>query len=76
MFNKLYIQFHNEKCINHFMKNRDINKLLIIAKNILSNSTFSKPILIHMDIKPKNIIISPQGQVHLIDFELSRFGDL
>jgi len=76
MFNKLYIQFHNEMCINHFMKNRDINKLLIIAKNILSDSTFSKPTLIHMDIKPKNIIISPQGQVHLIDFELSRFGDL
>lgn len=44
---------------------------------ILDNSSFSKPTLIHMDIKPANIIYNPQTQtLNLIDFEHARFGDI
>ena len=44
---------------------------------ILDSSKFSKPTLLHMDVKPANVIYNPQTKiVSLIDFELSRFGDI
>lgn len=44
--------------------------------NILNNSFFTKPTLLHMDVKPANIIYNYQtGFVTLIDFEFARFGD-
>ena len=44
--------------------------------NILNNSFFTKPTLLHMDVKPANIIYNSQtGFVTLIDFEFARFGD-
>ena len=44
---------------------------------ILEHSQFSQPTLIHMDIKPANIIYEPDtGVVALIDFEFARFGDI
>lgn len=76
MFNKIYSQLHNESCVRDLTSNIDVNKLLSTSTNILSNATFSQPTLIHMDIKPANIILSPCNDVHLIDFELCRFADL
>lgn len=44
--------------------------------NTLEHSHFSQPTLIHMDIKPANIIYNEKtDSVSLIDFELARFGD-
>lgn len=44
---------------------------------ILNNSTFSEPSLIHMDVKPANIVFDPKTEkAVLIDFEFARFGDL
>ena len=44
---------------------------------ILDYSSFSQPTLLHMDVKPANVVYSPQTEtVSLIDFELSRFGDI
>lgn len=43
---------------------------------ILDNSYFTKPTLLHMDVKPANIVYNSQtGIVTLIDFEFARFGD-
>lgn len=45
--------------------------------NILDTSNFSQPTLLHMDIKPANVIYNPETKdLSLIDFELSRFGDI
>lgn len=74
MCKKFAIQFYNPK--NIFFKGIELEKLLDIINSILSQSQFSKPTLVHMDIKPANIIVSPQKETHLIDFELSRFADL
>lgn len=47
------------------------------AFEILDCSQFSQPTLIHMDIKPANIIYNAEtGFVSLIDFEFARFGDI
>lgn len=47
------------------------------ACEILDHSQFSQPTLIHMDIKPANIIYNMDtGLVSLIDFEFARFGDM
>lgn len=58
----------------------DESKMLSAYHNslkILNNSTFSKPSLIHMDVKPANIIFDPKTEkAVLIDFEFARFGDL
>lgn len=58
----------------------DHNKLAKISERcfeILDKSQFSKPTLLHMDIKPANIIYNPSKRfISLIDFELARFGDI
>lgn len=58
----------------------DRNKMQSAYNNslrILNNSTFSEPSLIHMDIKPANIVFDPKTEkAVLIDFEFARFGDL
>lgn len=46
-------------------------------RTILDHSQFSQPTLIHMDIKPANIIYNTEtGHISLIDFEFARFGDI
>ena len=46
------------------------------CQKIMASSSFSRPTLLHMDIKPANIIYNFRtGHVALIDFEFSRFGD-
>lgn len=77
MYNKLRYQFNNnEELLKTICKTINIDKILLNAKNILFSATYSKPTLLHMDINPSNIILSTDGNVYLIDFELSRFGDL
>lgn len=45
--------------------------------SILQNSTYSSPTLLHMDVKPANVLYNRQSRkVYLIDFEFARFGDL
>ena len=53
----------------------DTEMLLNTIRSILNNCSYSNPTLIHMDIKPANIIIS-SNDVVLIDYELSRFADI
>lgn len=44
--------------------------------NIIESSVYSEPTLLHMDVKPANVIYNPESKtVSLIDFELARFGD-
>lgn len=74
MYNNIYHQFHNTN--NIFARKIDVNKLLKSVNLILSKSSYSQPTIVHMDLKPANIIISPKKNVHLIDFELARFADL
>lgn len=55
---------------------KDLQDAFEVCVNILLGSTYSEPTLIHMDVKPANIIYCPDsGKVSLIDFEHSRFGD-
>ena len=58
----------------------DVSKMQSAYNNsleILNNSTFSEPSLIHMDVKPANIVFDPKTErAVLIDFEFARFGDL
>ena len=43
---------------------------------VMENCAFSEPTLLHMDIKPGNIVYDPaRDSVSLIDFEFARFGD-
>lgn len=73
-FQKIREQFNNK--YNVFASNIDVNEFLSKVNIILQQASFSRPTLIHMDIKPSNIIISSTGNAQLIDFELSRFADL
>lgn len=75
MLNKIYTQLQNDYT-KFFVGDRSSDKLFSVASEILLNASYSEPTLLHMDIKPENIIITPKGEVHLIDFELSRFGDI
>ena len=57
------------------------SKLITTAQNnckeIIGSSQFSVPSLLHMDIKPANIVYNPTTRtVTLIDYEQSRFGDI
>lgn len=74
MYDKIFMQFQDKH--NCFVKGINVKKLLNSVNTILSKTSYSKPTLIHMDLKPANIIVSPHNTVHLIDFELSRFADL
>jgi len=67
-------QFYENECI-YSQFNFDPEMLLDAIRYILNRSFFSKPTLVHMDIKPANIIIS-SNDVILIDYELSRFADI
>lgn len=63
----LFLEFSKEK----------IDDAFITCCGILENSNYSSPTLLHMDVKPANIIYSPDTQeVNLIDFEFARFGDV
>lgn len=54
-----------------------IDRALLRCSEILDTSKFSPPTLLHMDIKPENIVYNPStGSVSLIDFEFARFGDI
>lgn len=70
-----------EKRLKHIsLNNYDRNRMQMAYNNslrILNNSTFSKPSLIHMDVKPANIVFDFKTEkASLIDFEFARFGDL
>ena len=55
---------------------KELDKAFNRCCQILVESHFSKPTLLHMDVKPANIIYnSKTGFVTLIDFEFARFGD-
>ncbi len=57
--------------------NAKLERLFNWFCDVLDHSQFSKPTLIHMDIKPANIIYNNNtGFVALIDFEFARFGDI
>lgn len=62
------------------LTNYSENKIKIACQHcfeILNTADFSEPTLIHMDIKPANIVYNTaNGTVSLIDFEFARFGDL
>ena len=54
-----------------------IDEAFTTCCRILEESNFSSPTLLHMDVKPANIIYSPNTKdVALIDFEFARFGDV
>lgn len=66
----------NHPAIAHFPR-KQIEATVEKCFVILEQSQYSPPSLLHMDIKPANIIYDPQtGNVSLIDFEFARFGDL
>ena len=45
--------------------------------DVLTHSSYSLPTLLHMDIKPANIIYNPQTKdISVVDFEFARFGDM
>ncbi len=67
--------------INHLSLNSydrsKLQKAYDSSLRILNDSIFSEPSLIHMDVKPANIIFNPKTEKSsLIDFEFARFGDL
>ena len=54
-----------------------IDRICSRCDAILHNSDISQPTMIHMDIKPANILYSPcDDKVYLVDFEFARFGDI
>lgn len=77
MFNKIQTKFYNELCIRKFFDAIDIEKVLTKIKEILNTAKYSVPTLIHLDVKPANIIVTTDKRnANLIDFELSRFSDI
>ncbi|MCI8979761.1 MAG: phosphotransferase [Clostridia bacterium] len=77
MFKKIQRKFYNEPCIKKFFNEIDIEKILIKTKEILNAAKYSVPTLIHLDVKPANIIVTQdKNNASLIDFELARFSDV
>lgn len=64
--NRVFAQFSTEK----------LTAATAVCKHILSKVTFPEAHLIHMDVKPANIIFNrTEKKVSLIDFENARFCD-
>lgn len=76
MYNKIVTKLQSEECLQQFLYNLEVDSIKEKIWNILKNSKYSIPTLIHLDIKPANIIVSEQNEVYLIDFELARFSDI
>lgn len=56
---------------------KKLDDAFITCCGILEKCNYSSPTLLHMDVKPANIIYSPDTKdVTLIDFEFARFGDV
>jgi len=54
-----------------------VNRIFQQCCDILDKSEYSKPTLLHMDIKPANLIYNRNtGELTVIDFEFARFGDI
>lgn len=76
IFHEKIMQRMQHPVFKHYSKS-SLGKVIARCNNILSESSFSLPTLLHMDIKPANIVYSPQtDSISLIDFEHSRFGDI
>lgn len=61
----------------HAYSHKELGEAYERCCKILEASRFTKPTLLHMDVKPANIIYnSKTGLVTLIDFEFARFGDI
>lgn len=62
------------RLIYHELKDKKSILIKIICDicNILTNIHGLTPPVIHRDIKPENIIISNDGSVHLVDFNIAR----
>lgn len=53
--------------------NKDIINICVQLCDILAYLHGQEKLIIHRDIKPQNIIVNDDGQVALIDFDISRF---
>lgn len=74
---KLIRKLLGEPLLKWFTSSVSIDRLVSNINVILKRSTYSAPALIHLDVKPGNIVIPENGtELCLIDFELARFGDL
>ncbi len=61
----------------NYISNIVLEKAYHTCCNLINACNFSKPSLIHMDIKPANIVYNSETDlVTLIDFEHARFGDI
>lgn len=59
------------------ISNINLSKAYHKCCDIIENCEFSKPSLIHMDVKPANVVYNQNNElVTLIDFEHARFGDI
>lgn len=72
--NDVYYQFINGKSLNHFQSNeinltRFIYELVLILEDLKNNN------IVHKDLKPENIVISNEGSLYLIDFDVSRVSN-
>ncbi|RRD96419.1 DUF5050 domain-containing protein [Clostridiales bacterium COT073_COT-073] len=57
---------------NGILSSHDIFRVILKLTEILSYLHHQTPAVIHRDIKPQNIIVSPDGSIHLIDFGIAR----
>lgn len=75
LIKKLETRLKHPLIANYLQKK--FEQVLNWFNEILDHSHFSQPTLIHMDVKPANIIYNADtGAVSLIDFEFARFGDI
>jgi len=58
------------------LPSKTVNAVYQQCANIIESSVYSEPTLLHMDIKPANVVYNLETKmVSLLDFELARFGD-